>query len=383
MAGLGGFCPLPLRLGGDGWSAEDHARACADLLAMARSVPVWRMRLLRTGGAISVEAYRGVNGSAIADAPTTTGVSATHINTEFAYTDHNGQPQTIAADFVHVARGNDVNVSQPTVQTYYDTSRRQFLVSGVDDGGIVELTAFGTASALATGISHYGGALDKEDCQTEVVPYAWSCYRALQDARGSAYTRERGTIVHAENLCMARLHAGRWRDAERMSCESNPATASQHAEDWRKVLGVRLRPGDTAETIRTRNAAKMKAAVGPVGSAVDDAIASLLGTVYVRTWRNYDTETIADASGTFWPTVNPGADTRDLGGGPWYSDRQHLFVELQRSASVGDLEFYGKVDELNELLDRMLPATCTFDWGTGADDGFTLDEDLLDEGCLG
>ena len=36
---FGGFCPLPLRLGGstlDGWSPQQHARACADVAAMVR-----------------------------------------------------------------------------------------------------------------------------------------------------------------------------------------------------------------------------------------------------------------------------------------------------------------------------------------------------------
>lgn len=40
---LGGFAPLPIRLGGsatDGWSPEAHARACADLVAVKRTVPL-------------------------------------------------------------------------------------------------------------------------------------------------------------------------------------------------------------------------------------------------------------------------------------------------------------------------------------------------------
>ncbi len=62
----GGFDPLPLRLRSvdplSDWSAEDHARLCAD---MSASVPMMtkakmRLKFLSTGNVFTVEEYRGL-----------------------------------------------------------------------------------------------------------------------------------------------------------------------------------------------------------------------------------------------------------------------------------------------------------------------------------
>jgi len=63
---LGGFAPLPLRLGGtpqNGLTAEQFARMASDLAAIARSSPFARMTY---SGAPVIEAYTGWNGIASA-----------------------------------------------------------------------------------------------------------------------------------------------------------------------------------------------------------------------------------------------------------------------------------------------------------------------------
>lgn len=62
----GGFEPLPLRLRANdplsNWSAEDHARASADLTAAVPMMTKAKMRIkfVNSGNVITVEDYRGV-----------------------------------------------------------------------------------------------------------------------------------------------------------------------------------------------------------------------------------------------------------------------------------------------------------------------------------
>lgn len=393
MSGLGGFCPLPLRLGGvdaeTSWGSGDHAAACRDLVAAARTLPFAHAVVSRSGSARSLTQYRGANGCALADGPAVavSGSYAASMTFPAEWTDALGVRRAIKIDHVEAAPANAqqvIDVGTTATATLGASGGLQIITTSIlADGGAIRVTVWG--SYLDTvAIEDYDGATDKTDSETERTPYAWSLIQMLRDARGSAYTRERGTLVHVENLALARAHAASWRRAERLSCNGNPALAVEKADEWRQVLGVRRRDGDTNEKLRQRNAAKLRAALGPTRMTVDDAVAGLMGPLYVRTWRNYDGTTIADDNlGTFWPTVNPGAPSRDMGGGAWYSDRSHIVVELVRTASVSALEWQEKLADLTELLDLMLPATATFDWCVGADDGFTLDEDLLDEGCLG
>ncbi len=57
MSGFGGFCPLPLRLGGDaetGWSAAAHARMCADVAAAKRTLPLALISFTQVGSAATI-----------------------------------------------------------------------------------------------------------------------------------------------------------------------------------------------------------------------------------------------------------------------------------------------------------------------------------------
>lgn len=63
---LGGFAPLPLRLGGsatEGWSPAQHARAAADLVAIKRTVPLLKMTFTTLNpGAATIHALHSVHG---------------------------------------------------------------------------------------------------------------------------------------------------------------------------------------------------------------------------------------------------------------------------------------------------------------------------------
>jgi hypothetical protein len=72
---FGALSPLPLRLGGsaeEGWTAEQHARFCADMQAIKRVAPLASWRYSVTTTEATVLAYVGQNGSGLAYAPTPT-----------------------------------------------------------------------------------------------------------------------------------------------------------------------------------------------------------------------------------------------------------------------------------------------------------------------
>ena len=70
-------------------------------------------------------------------------------------------------------------------------------------------------------LGHYGGALDKKNCQAEETPYAWIWYRELKAQRSSAFSTESVGLVHVENLAIARSEAARTRAAEKIYTNAN------------------------------------------------------------------------------------------------------------------------------------------------------------------
>jgi hypothetical protein len=72
---FGAFAPMPLRLGGssvDGVSPEQHARLCADMVAVKRVAPLATWRFSCDASTATVDYYVGQNGSGLAYAPTAT-----------------------------------------------------------------------------------------------------------------------------------------------------------------------------------------------------------------------------------------------------------------------------------------------------------------------
>jgi hypothetical protein len=68
---FGAFAPLPIRLGGtaqNGLAAAQHARLCADMVAMARTMPLARIGL--TTGQTGVRHYQAQAVTGVANAPT-------------------------------------------------------------------------------------------------------------------------------------------------------------------------------------------------------------------------------------------------------------------------------------------------------------------------
>lgn len=416
MSGLGGFCPLPLRLGGgdeDGWSVEAHARMAADLVA-AKAASDFAVVVATVGsGVASVTNYLGRNGEGVANGPTTT----YHGVGDFSLS----WPVTLL-DVYEVESA--VRLVSPDASAHGSSARR--VTCTLTAANVVRIRIFDWASAAADGtvtltignsperpgsaslainvlarpdgvsalapqadIGDYGGEDEKEPTRTEVVPYAARFYRDFRGARGSAYAKKSTGFVHAENLALARSEAARWRAAEKLGANSTPRTSDERLERWVEILGVHVPPGERRRKTRQRCSARYKASVGPTLPVQDAAAKELLGPCFVKMWRQNGSVLSAPPTQTFWPGVNPGptgyALVKDAGGNPltWLSERAHLVVEVTQPAGMPASDFLYLMNvQLFDLLDRMLPSWETFNWAMNVATGFQLDVSKLDFGAI-
>lgn len=373
MSGFGAFCPLPLRLGGsatEGWTAEQQSRMAGDLAAVARLAPFAWLRVTGT----TIEAYRGWD-AATSDCAVTASQAGSTLTLTWpsVYTDDYGDERLVQ---LTAAQACAASATAPMDLAASAVAPAKVDVVGYAGTGTITVVVWGQDRERAL-IEDYGGTTDKANTRQEVTPYAWSSYRMLQDARGSSYSIDKSGLVHCENLAMARAHAARWRDAERLAANANPETASEALEDWRVALGVRLRSGESTANLRARCSAKFQALKGPTPQVVDDTIRRLVGDYLVSIERSRGTDLANPPAGTYWPTINPGWSSYSLGGGAWLSDRSHLTITLQRPPEQSMADYRNKREELVELLDRALPVWMDFTLAT-TDDGFRLSIDRLD-----
>lgn len=238
-------------------------------------------------------------------------------------------------------------------------------------------TGFPAWSRVAE-IGDYGGSLDKRASSTEGdTPYAYQVYRELQAGRGSAYSKETGTLVHLENLAIARaVSEVYFRKPERIRANGTPASSDERLDYWIEVLGVPQRAGDQKWQLRSRCAAHYAVALGPSYQNVYDACQTLLGDNFVGLTLTVGSDMANPPDVTYWPGVNDGPSGYSLGRGAWMSTRCHLFVEVQQTPGTTARDYIDLLDvQLFQMLDRVLPAWATFSYYFS--DGFQLNQDLL------
>jgi hypothetical protein len=380
---FGAFAPLPLRLTGDsathGWSAPQHARMCADMLAAWRTAPLAVMTVEVGASAVTLVSYHGRNGIGSEYAPTLTYTSATQpCKAVWAptYEDDLGEQETWAV------RHGDAEI-QWSGSGAVGCSIRQApqAINGIDlivSAGIatpyrVAIEIYGEWGR-SRNIGDYGGELEKRNNTLESpTPYAAQWYREMHAARGSAYTTAPYTLVDFENLAISRLMAASFsRNAEKLKANAVPAHADERLPYWVEVLGVPNAPSDPKWVLRQRCAAHYEAAVAPTVANVESALQKLLGDAFValHTYEGSDLDT--PPFPTYWPAGSHGPTSWSVGGAPWVSRRALLRVEVQQPPGMTLAEFLQLMDvQMFQLLDRMLPAWVTWTWSQGSD-GFLV-----------
>jgi len=386
---LGGV--LPLRLGGtaeNGQTAAQHARACADLLAVYRTAPFASWNYTKSGGTVTITSYIGRNGVGLAHAP------AANVNgtgdVTFRWVDASGNPYHVYENELgelipfmlrtaDAATPSGATARKATVTVAANSVRvRTFAGSG--SGAAVDTTTtvevWGDPFLATRAIGDYGGDLEKEDSETEGrAPYAAHILRELQEQRGTAYTTTPGRLVDVENVALARFLAATGpRLAEKLRANATPGRSDERLDYWRRYLAVPNKPGEPRWRTRQKLAAHYRVAKGATREEVTAALEELLGDIFVSVSWDEGASLSVPPTPTYWPDINPGPAASSLGGGAWLSTRAHLFVLVQIPAGLSVGEFLTAMNvDMPQLLDRMLPATKTFGWATS--DGFILDGD--------
>lgn len=379
----GAWGPLPLRLGPDpeqGWDATEQSRFAADLAAIKRTAPLACVTMTFDGAVFSVTDYAGQNGTGPGNAPSV--IAGGDLKWDPAYPDWAGTlyPWRIRSVRVTVL-GSAPAVC--TVELYPNSSKDlAFHLTDLSGGGLVGLVGFEVKIygdwLPERQIGDYDGATDKENSQTEGnSSYFYDWFLEMQAMRGSAYSKGTG-YVDAENFAIARQFGAISRNCEKLEANSLPGTSDEKLETWLDVLGIPLRSASERWRARQQAEAKLRAAASRNNPAnIDDAVRDLLGEAFVAAHRSWDNALSSPPAITFWPSVNPGPPTYDIGGGCWASERAHYWVEVTQPTHMSDVDFKRLINvDLFALLDLRLPATYSF--GVATTDGFLLDISQLD-----
>ena len=373
------MAPLPIRLGGDeleGWTATQHARFAADLLAARRTAPLMVLQITAAGGDTILNNY-------VTQQPNTVPAPVVEDDSQpFGWNALITIPGTASLDdtddgrVMCVLRAATITSNTDVFQEelYAEATGNQLRVGcgeRIGDGetittGTYTIVVYGEMRLVRTSIGDYGGSLNKRDDETEnPVPYAAHIYRDLQEQRGSAYSKKTGTLVHAENLAIARQAASvyyRLPDKLRNNA-SGPAHADEGLDYWVRCLGISTRPEETRESIRTRATIHRRLPDGSGYNSLVRDCSALLGDAFVGITLNHDGDLESPPVNTYWPTINPGPTSFDIGGGTWLSERSQIIVNVQQPGGMSEGEFKQLVNvDLFQLLDRMIPAWGTAQW---------------------
>lgn len=387
---LGGFAPLPLRLGGtptEGVSASQHAQIAATLAALLRTTPFAVLTYVKSGATVTVLSYRGRNGNGVSAAPTPTVLGTGDVLWTWPqfFLDDFGTRRPIAITMARVSLAAvAAGVGAHIVSFGGDAVRAK--TSSVDT--TATLTVW--ESPLRVAIGDYDGAADKIDSESEgSVPYAASWYAEFSEMLGSSFTRATAGIVHARKLALARGMTVTTRAAEKLAANSLPATADESLPQWAQCLGVPFDATTPQWKLRKDCASKFRGLTGISRSKLEAMVADLLGDAFVAVHRVQGADLATPPTQTFWrggtagpasydinPATTPAGTTSDE---TWLSERCHLVVEVKRPPHMSDADYVRLVNvDLFRLLDVSLPSWATFNAVAYPFDGFHVGLDQLD-----
>jgi YVTN family beta-propeller protein len=382
FGGLGGCLPLRHGKGDDtGISAECHARLCADLLAAQRTSTVARISLYVDGAStdmpVTLTGYSGRNGSGGGHAPSVVASYANGSVSILLDTHTNALGQVVdlmpylsgGATVIARYRGVDGvwrNASAATLQgkvlmylQALELTHFEVLIFGAD---------------TETTIGDYGGHVLNHDAKAENgTTYAYQWYEYLKTAQGSAYSTSDSSVRSWGLKAEARALGTSQRHSEMLAASATPGGADVKLQLWMTVLGVQqaLR---SQSSVRAECERKARPPEAPATGYLSTAIADLLGlqASFVRLY--HPTGTMTDwPSGTYWPGINNGPGTLDMGGGVWASPRSRVTVQVDSGFSLSTAELTDLMQRrLAGFLDQVLPATADWAWETGGGSGLIL-----------
>lgn len=212
------------------------------------------------------------------------------------------------------------------------------------------------------------------------LPAWW--LKTLQAAYGSAFSKDLTSNIGIKQIAMSRCLAAVGYVQEKVINNSIPSKADDALALWAQRLGITVLPTSTKAEIRAACAAKYAAVNGPTVDAVNLAVSTLLGSVFVRIDHYYGddpTKLSHEAPGTFWDAGTPApGHSFDFAGDTFLSPTSFILVRVQQPATMSNNDFFYLVNvRLKDLLDDFLPAWTRWSWSFNTD-GFYCDISPLD-----
>lgn len=388
FGGLGGCLPLRLGRGDDaGVSAAAHARLCADVVAVRRTMPVASILVAVDAGAspptARVVGYSGRNGAGLENAPSVF-VEMPDVRVAlYAAANELGRIVDLSrycvSGFAAIQRYRLPDGTWHTQPTYYevnDTSVRLSIAEIYPD--YFSLDIYGADDPPTIG--DYGGQLDKRDSTTEGGDsYARQWYDYLKVAQGSAYSISDASVRAWGLKAEARALGTMQRLTEMQAASASPGCADAKLPMWCALLGVQ-QAGREPSAVRAECELRGRAPQAPTHDYLISELQRILG-------RRADITGIAHSEGTmtswpdvtYWPGVVNGPGALDMGDGVWSSSRGRLTLQVAPLGGVTPAELADVMGrEVSAFLDRTLPAVATWAWDTAGGDGFILDTSPLD-----
>lgn len=389
FGGLGGA--LPLRLGPDpelGWSAEQHARFCADLVAVSRTMPAFVESIgtdLGSTPAHRAMSHVGRNGDGLANSlalnDTVGGVCTVEMG---AYSNVYGEVET-APDviggwvaLVYVLGSFGVVGTTPGA----DSAAFGFTTSLSPD----QASAFIWGAGRSFDIGDYGGHTAKRNSTTEGdSTYAWQWYQYLRDCQGSAYSARDDSVRGWESKAQARALGTSQRISEMLAASSTPGGSDAKLGRWAAILNVQ-RGTNPKWKVRQDCEAIAQRPSAPTHAYLIAALNDILSGVAVVSDIVHSTGTMtAWPDATYWPGIVNGDAIYDLGRGVFSSSRGRLTLVVSSATSgrypypIGGSELeYLMSRDVTRFMDRVLPATAEWAWDASGGTGFILDTSELD-----
>lgn len=368
----GAFEPLPAPLGGDGTvegiNAAQWSRITADAVAAWRTLPLVVVRFQSNNGTVLASLCRWGAGTDHPEAVTVSRLGTGNYRVVFSasYEDeleNNHVPNL----FFATATANTVDREAYvfSVNADYIQVRSANTSTGAAADSDITVVIYGDWGPTRS-IGDYGGSLTKKDDLLEhPVPYAAQIYTDLKLQSGSAYTQSAASFVHAKNLARARMwSAVGWRLPDKFKNNAfGPQKSDEGLEYWSRVFGISRRANETKQALRNRLAIHKKPGVGATYDNLVDEVSGLIGDAFVGITLNFDDQFETPPTNTYWPVINPGPATFNIGGGAWLSERQQIIINAQQPPGMPAGEFQQLMNvELFELVDRLIPIWCTAQW---------------------
>jgi hypothetical protein len=198
-------------------------------------------------------------------------------------------------------------------------------------------------------------------------------YDALVKAYSENLDVSDNTIAELEAFAESRILGTAWVASKSLANQMIPARMTSGLPIWEEATNVNPDNFDSVQERRSEVAGKLRGLFNNAEPDIRDAAEEVMGVNFVAV---HFTASADDT--TYWPGENPGPPET-----PWTSNSCMVWVQVTKTG-LSQERFDKLVGRLGRMLDDLIPAWMGFDifvWDTNesAEEGFILDQSLLDE----